>query len=200
MLIYPQERLALFIDGINLYWSARALGFDIDYKKLLGFFSGKGRVVRANYYTALNEDQEYSPIKPLIDWLDYNGYTVVTKPLKEIGDPSGKRKARGSMDIEIAVDMMGLADRVDHAVLFSGDADFRRLVEAVQRKGVRVSVVSTIRAQPPLVADELRRQADQFVDLAELGPQIAREQRREPNGERGGERGGERLLAETTSS
>jgi uncharacterized LabA/DUF88 family protein len=200
MLIYPQERLALFIDGINLYWSARALGFDIDYKKLLGFFSGKGRVVRANYYTALNEDQEYSPIKPLIDWLDYNGYTVVTKPLKEIGDPSGRRKARGSMDIEIAVDMMGLADRVDHAVLFSGDADFRRLVEAVQRKGVRVSVVSTIRAQPPLVADELRRQADQFVDLAELGPQIAREQRREPNGERGGERGGERLLAETTSS
>ena len=200
MLIYPQERLALFIDGINLYWSARALGFDIDYKKLLGFFSGKGRVVRANYYTALNEDQEYSPIKPLIDWLDYNGYTVVTKPLKEIGDPSGRRKARGSMDIEIAVDMMGLADRVDHAVLFSGDADFRRLVEAVQRKGVRVSVVSTIRAQPPLVADELRRQADQFVDLVDLGPQVAREQRREPAGERGGERGGERLLAETTSS
>jgi len=196
MLIYPQERLALFIDGINLYWSARALGFDIDYKKLLGFFSGKGRVVRANYYTALNEDQEYSPIKPLIDWLDYNGYTVVTKPLKEIGDPSGRRKARGSMDIEIAVDMMGLADRVDHAVLFSGDADFRRLVEAVQRKGVRVSVVSTIRAQPPLVADELRRQADQFVDLVDLGPQVAREQRREPSGERGGER----LLAETTSS
>jgi uncharacterized LabA/DUF88 family protein len=192
MLIYPQERLALFIDGINLYWSARALGFDIDYKKLLGYFSSKGRVVRANYYTALNEDQEYSPIKPLIDWLDYNGYTVVTKPLKEIGDPSGRRKARGSMDIEIAVDMLGLAERVEHAVLFSGDADFRRLVEAVQRKGVRVSVVSTIRAQPPLVADELRRQADQFVDLAELGPHVAREQRRE------GAPPAERLMAETS--
>src|SRR5215510_701138 len=164
---YENERVALFIDGANLYSAARALGFDIDYRRLLKVFREKGRLVRAYYYTALNEDQEYSPIKPLIDWLDYNGYTVVTKPLKEIGDPSGRRKARGSMDIEIAVDMLGLAERVEHAVLFSGDADFRRLVEAVQRKGVRVSVVSTIRAQPPLVADELRRQADQFVDLAE---------------------------------
>ena len=136
MLIYPQERLALFIDGINLYWSARALGFDIDYKKLLGFFSGKGRVVRANYYTALNEDQEYSPIKPLIDWLDYNGYTVVTKATKEFIDASGRRKVKGNMDIELAVDAMELAEHVDQIVLFSGDGDFRSLVEALQRHGV----------------------------------------------------------------
>ncbi len=192
MQFHPTERVALFIDGLNLYWSARALAFDIDYRKLLGFFTAKSRVVRANYYTALNEEQEYSPIKPLIDWLDYNGYTVVTKPLKENGDAATRRKARGSMDIEIAVDMLQLADRLDHAVLFSGDADFRRLVEAVQRKGVRVSVVSTIRAQPSLIADELRRQADQFVDLAELAPHVAREggPRREAAG------GPERAVAE----
>jgi uncharacterized LabA/DUF88 family protein len=175
----PREKIVLFIDGANLYAAARSLGFDIDYKRLLELFSSSARLIRAFYYTALIEDQEYSPIRPLVDWLDYNGYTVVTKPLKEIGDPSGRRKARGSMDIEIAVDMLGLAERVEHAVLFSGDADFRRLVEAVQRKGVRVTVVSTLRSSPPMVADDLRRQADSFVDLQDLAPSIMRHHREE---------------------
>ena len=181
MVFYPQERLALFIDGANLYSAARALGFDIDYKRLLSLFQGKGRLVRAFYYTALAEEQDYSPIRPLIDWLDYNGYTMVTKPLKEFTDSHGRRKLKGDMDIEVAVDVMEMSDRVDHIVLFSGDGDFRRLVEAVQRKGVRVSVVSTIRTQPPMIADELRRQADRFVELYELMPHIQRaaEPRRE---------------------
>ena len=116
--------------------------------------------MRAFYYTALIEDQEYSSIRPLLDWLDYNGYTVVTKPAKEFTDSTGRRKVKGNMDIELAVDMMELAPHVDQIVLFSGDGDFRPLVEAVQRRGVRVSVVSTISTQPPMVADELRRQAD----------------------------------------
>jgi uncharacterized LabA/DUF88 family protein len=175
MPFYPQERLALFIDGANLYAAARALGFDIDYKRLLDLFATKGRLVRAFYYTALVEDQEYSPIRPLVDWLDYNGYTMVTKPTKEFTDASGRRKIKGDMDIELAIDLMEMADHLDHAILFSGDGDFRRLVEAVQRKGVRVTVVSTIRTQPPMVADELRRQADHFVELQELSPQIARQ-------------------------
>jgi uncharacterized LabA/DUF88 family protein len=174
MTFHPQERVALFIDGVNLYQTARALGFDIDYKRLLGVFSAKARLIRALYYTALQEDQEYSPVRPLVDWLDYNGYNVVTKPMREYVDGSGRRKLRGAMDIDMAVDMMTLAERLDHAVLFSGDGDFRPLVEALQRRGLRVSVVSTLRAQPA-VADELRRQADQFIDLAELAPQIARE-------------------------
>lgn len=175
MTFHPQERVALFIDGVNLYQTARALGFDIDYKRLLGVFSAKARLIRALYYTALQEDQEYSPVRPLVDWLDYNGYNVVTKPMREVVDGSGRRKLRGAMDIDMAVDMMTLAERLDHAVLFSGDGDFRALVEALQRKGLRVSVVSTLRSQPPMIADELRRQADQFIDLAELAPQIARE-------------------------
>ena len=131
--------------------------------------------MRAFYYTAIIEDQEYSSIRPLIDWLDYNGYTVVTKATKEFIDASGRRKVKGNMDIELAVDAMELAEHVDQIVLFSGDGDFRSLVEAVQRRGVRVTVVSTISSQPPMIADELRRQADVFTDLIELQPLIARE-------------------------
>ena len=173
----PIERIALFIDGSNLYAAARALGFDIDYKKMLDYFKGRGYLVRALYYTALIEDQEYSPIRPLVDWLDYNGYTMITKPTKEFTDSSGRRKIKGNMDIELAVDVIDMADKLDHVVIFSGDGDFRRLVEAVQRKGVRVSIVSTVRSQPPMAADELRRQADVFIDLQDLAPHISREVR-----------------------
>lgn len=174
MNFYPEERTALFIDGANLYAAARSLGFDIDYKRLLELFAGKARMVRAFYYTALIEDQEYSPIRPLVDWLDYNGYTMVTKPTKEYTDSQGRRKIKGNMDIELAIDLMEMADRLDHAVLFSGDGDFRRLVEAVQRKGVRVTIVSTVRSQPPMIADELRRQADVFLELQDIVDQIQR--------------------------
>ena len=175
MNFHDQDRVALFIDGANLYATARALGFDIDYKRLLDVFTRKCNLVRALYYTALIEDQEYSPIRPLVDWLDYNGYTMVTKPTKEFTDAAGRRKVKGNMDIELAVDVMEMVDRLDHVVLFSGDGDFRRLVEAVQRRGCRVTVVSTLRSQPPMIADELRRQADTFIDLFELQSQIARQ-------------------------
>ena len=175
MNFYPQERIGLFIDGANLYATARALSFDIDYKRLLALFSKQGNLVRAFYYTALVEDQEYSPIRPLIDWLDYNGYTMVTKPTKEFTDSAGRRKIKGNMDIELAIDVLEMADNLNHIVLFSGDGDFRRLVEAVQRKGVRVTVVSTVRSQPSMIADELRRQADIFIDLAQLQGQVERQ-------------------------
>jgi uncharacterized LabA/DUF88 family protein len=175
VMIYPQERIGLFIDGSNLYAAARALSFDIDYKRLLNAFASKGRLIRAFYYTALIEDQDYSPIRPLVDWLDYNGYTMVTKPAKEFTDSAGRRKIKGNMDIELAIDVIEMAPVLDHIVLFSGDGDFRRLVEAVQRKGLRVSVVSTVRSQPPMVADELRRQADNFIELQDLQEEISRE-------------------------
>jgi uncharacterized LabA/DUF88 family protein len=168
-------RIALFIDGANLYASSRTLGFDMDYKRLLTEYQGQGTLLRAFYYTAVVEDLEYSPIRPLIDWLDYNGYTVVTKATKEFVDAFGRRKVKGSMDVELAVDAMELAAHIDQMVLFSGDGNFRPLVEAVQRRGVRVTVVSTVATQPPMVADELRRQADAFVDLAELRTKVGRE-------------------------
>ncbi len=190
----PQEKIALFIDGANLYATAKSLGFDIDYKRLLREFQSRGYLLRAFYYTAVIEDQEYSSIRPLIDWLDYNGYSVVTKATKEFVDQTGRRKVKGNMDIELAVDAMEIAATIDHMVLFSGDGDFRSLVEAVQRRGVRVTVVSTISTQPPMVADELRRQADIFLDIVELQSKIGRDpaervgreprEPREPRGER----------------
>ena len=169
------DRIALFIDGANLYATAKALGFDIDYKRLLKEFQSRGKLIRAFYYTALVEDQEYSSIRPLIDWLDYNGFAVVTKPAKEFTDALGRRKIKGNMDIELAVDAMEMSDHLDQLVLFSGDGDFRSLVEAVQRKGVRVSVVSTNSTQPGMIADELRRQADDFIDLIHLAPKVGRD-------------------------
>jgi len=165
------EKTALFIDGANLYFTAKSLGFDIDFKRLLGEFQSLGYLVRAFYYTAVIEDQEYSSIRPLIDWLDYNGYTVVTKATKEFVDQTGRRKVKGNMDIELAVDAMELAKHIDHMVLFSGNGDFSALVGAMQRVGVRVTVVSTL----PMIADELRRQADVFLDIVDLRPKIERE-------------------------
>jgi len=177
MTFYPTDRLALFIDGANLYSAAKGLGFDIDYRKLLEEFRKRSVLVRAYYYTALVENEEYSPIRPLVDWLDYNGYRLVTKSAREYVDSQGRKRWRGDMDVEIAVDMMEMAAHADHLVLFSGDGDFRALVEAVQRKGCRVTVVSTLKSQPPMVSDELRRQADSFVDLADLADIIGRPSR-----------------------
>ena len=173
--------VALFIDGANLYATAKTLGFDIDYKRLLKEFQSRGTLVRAFYYAAIIEDPEFSSIRPLIDWLNYNGFTVVTKPAKEFDDGEGRRRFKRNMSIELAVDAMELAALVDEIVLFSGDGDFRSLVEAMQRRGVRVTVISTVSSHPPMVADELRRQADVFTDLVELQPKLGRAPRRAPD-------------------
>ena len=173
-LIHPDERVAIFIDGANLYSAARALQFDMDYKKLLEEFRQHGRFIRASYYTALVEDQDFSPIRPLVDWLDYNGYRIVTKPAREYTDANGRRRFKGDMDLEIAVDMLETAPFMDHAFLFSGDGDFAPLAGALQRKGVKLSVISTIKSNPPMAADDLRRAADNFIDLADLTSLIGR--------------------------
>ncbi len=174
MQLYKDEKTSIFLDGSNLYATAKALGFDIDYKRLLAYFKERTRLIRAIYYTALMDDAEYSPLRPLIDWLDYNGYMVVTKPAKEFTDSAGRRKIKGNMDIELAVDMMRLAPSLDHVVLFSGDGDFRSLVQAVQDMGCRVTVISTLSVRPPMIADDLRRQADEFIDLVELEREVGR--------------------------
>lgn len=168
------ERIAIFIDGANLHATARALGFDVDYRRLLALFRGKAQLVRALYYTTLVEDQEFSALRPLIDWLAYNGFTVVTKPAKTFTDSDGRRRVKSSMTVELVVDALSLASRLDHLVLLTGDGEFTALVAALQQKGKRVSVISTLTTQPPMVADELRRQADQFIDLDGLAEQIAR--------------------------
>ena len=171
----PREKIALFIDGANLYAATKTLGFDVDYRQLLEEFRATGYLLRAYYYTAVAEEQEFSSLRPLLDWLDYNGFHVVTKPLKEFTDAQGRRKVKGNMDIELAVDMLDMAEHVDHLVLFSGDGDFRYVVEAVQRRGKKVSVVSSVKTQPSMIADELRRQADHFIELANLVERLGRD-------------------------
>lgn len=174
-MFYQNERLALFVDGANLHGASKSLGFDIDYKRLLTEFAKRGRLIRAFYYTTLMENDDYSPLRPLIDWLDYNGFTMVTKPSREYTDAQGRRRFKGSIDIELAVDAMEIADHADHIVIFSGDGDFRRLAEALQRRGKRVSVVSTLKSQPPMISDDLRRQADHFIELQTLQNLIQRD-------------------------
>jgi len=174
MNFYSTERVMLFIDGPSLHMAARALGFEVDYNELRALFMRKARVIRAIYYTTILEQQDFVSVRPLVDWLQYNGFTLITKPAKEFTDSTGRRRIRGSMDVELAVHAMQLADSIDHAVIFTGDGDFRSLVEALQRKGKRVSIVSTLETQPAMVADELRRQADQFIDLASIEDTIAR--------------------------
>jgi uncharacterized LabA/DUF88 family protein len=172
--VKADERIGLFIDGVTLHAAMRALSFDVDYKRLLDYFRTKGRLIRAFFYTAVADEMEYSSLRPLLDWLDYNGYTMVTKPLKESTDDFGRRRVKGNMDVELALDVMEMAPHLDHVVLFSGDGDFRRLVEAIQRKGIRVTVISTLRTPSPMIADELRRQADNFLELRDIAPLIRR--------------------------
>ena len=173
--IILQEKTVLFIDGSNFYAAARALNMDVDYARMRAYFAQDTNLLRACYYTALPEDQEYSPLRPLIDWLDYNGYSVISKLTREFTDPdTGKRRVKGNMDMEIALDMLRLAPHIDHAILFSGDGDFCRLLEDVQGTGVRVTVVSTTRTSPPMAADSLRRMADNFVEMESIRELIVR--------------------------
>ncbi|MCI5046924.1 MAG: NYN domain-containing protein [Aquisalinus sp.] len=170
------DKCAIFIDGANLYKTARTLGFDIDYKTLLSKTRNESRLIRAYYYTAMQEDrdQDYSPLRPLVDWLDYNGYTMVTKIAREFTDSQGKKRFKGSIDIELAVDLMTLSDSLDAAVIFTGNGDFRYAIEAVQAKGVKVTLVSTVKTSPPMAGDDIRRQADHFIDLVDLQSVIGR--------------------------
>ena len=180
MNIYPTERIILFIDGPNLHATAKALGFDVDYKKMLALFRKQGRLIRALYYTTLLEQQEYSSLRPLVDWLEYNGYSMVTKPAKEFTDSTGRRRIKGSMDVELTVHAMTLSTEYDHAIIFTGDGDFKRLVAALQSRGKRASVVSTLESQPPMISDDLRRQADHFIDLSSLRAEVGRDPSERP--------------------
>lgn len=175
--IKPDQRFAVFIDGSNFHASTKALNFDVDFEKLLRVLRESGHLVRAYYYTALPDNNtEYSPIKRIADWLDYNGYTVVSKPWRDFtNSETGQRRIKGNMDMELALDMIKLANHVEHVVLFSGDGDFCRLLHEVQDKGVSVTVISSNK----LVADTLRRQADDFIEVNQIRHLIERDQQQD---------------------
>ena len=169
------DKTALFIDGSNFYAAAKGLNLDIDFARMRAYFAKDTNLIRAYYYTAIPEDQEFSSLRPLVDWLDYNGYAVVSKLTREfIDEETGKRRLKGNMDMELALDMLKLAPHIDHAVLFSGDGDFCRLLEDIQALGVRTTVVSTNKTTPPMVADQLRRMADIYIDMVDIAPDISK--------------------------
>ncbi len=173
-MLIKKEKTAIFIDGSNLHVTARMLNFDIDYQKLLKYFQKETNIIRAYYYTALLDGHDYSSLKPLVDWLDYNGYHMMTKSAKEYLDPQGKIRIKGTINVELSVDAMEIANQIDHAVLFVSDSDFYSLIEALQRRAVKVTIISTLKSQPPMVADKIRRKADNFIDLAEIKNRISR--------------------------
>ena len=173
--IKDNERFAVFIDGSNFHSTSKSLGFDVDFALMLDQLKQKGRLVRAYYYTALPHDGEVAPIRRLADWLDYNGYTVISKQTRDFYDSTtGTKRTKGNMDMELALDMLKLAPHIDHAVLFSGDGDFVRLLEEMQNRGLRVTVVSSAKTKPPIMADVLRRQTDDFIELNDVRDLIGR--------------------------
>jgi uncharacterized LabA/DUF88 family protein len=172
---YTHERTALFIDGVDTISACRALGFNIDFKKLLGLFIAKTRLLRATYYTLAGDEPDDTTTRSLIDWLAYNGYAVVSKPERAIGSGGIRRGTANSIAVDIAVDAIRLSADLDHAVLFSGQGDFRYLLASLQKGGCRVSVVSSRKAAECAVSDDLRRQADQFIELADLQNEISLE-------------------------
>lgn len=158
----PHEVTALLIDGANAYETQRVLGYQIDWQKTIKFFKPQ----QALYFTALPEKDINKPnnLFKMIDHISYNGYVLVTKPVKYF-DNNGVTTPKGNMDVEMAVHTLKAARWANHIVLFTGDGDFRMAVEDVQSQGVKVTVVSSCITRPSMVADELRRQANEFIDL-----------------------------------
>ncbi len=162
------QRVCVLIDGPSFFATHRALGFDVDFRKLLGHFEENAELHRAIYFTAVSEGDDYTPVKPLVDWLSYNGFRLVSKPLREFTEASGRRRTKGALTVEIAVEMLENSAFAEHLLLFSGDGELAYAVEAVQRRGCRVTVVSSVKPEAMTVSDDLRRVADRFVDLADV--------------------------------
>lgn len=158
-------RVAVFIDGNNLFHAARFHNIDIDYNKLLRVLLGDGRLLRAFFYTGVDVGAERQ--QGFLLWMRRNGFRVVQKELKTFYD--GTRKA--NLDVEIAVDMLSLAGRYDTAVLVSGDEDFVYAVNAVAYKGCRVEIAGFRSNTAPKLIDV----ADYFIDLGEIADKVRKE-------------------------
>ncbi|MXV44083.1 NYN domain-containing protein [Saccharibacter sp. 17.LH.SD] len=174
LLLRKNDRTSLFINGASLHHAARNLGFEVDFLALRALFEQHSSFQRAFYYAAMPETEDYSPLRPLTDWLAYNGYHLVTKTAREFTSHSGQRRVKGNMNVELAVDLIEQGPRLDHAVIISGDSDLRRAVEAIQTRGTRVTVISSVKTTPPMIGDDLRRQTDHFVELSDIAHRFTR--------------------------
>jgi uncharacterized LabA/DUF88 family protein len=166
-MFFPGERIAVFVDGANIHATLRQLDFQFDYKLLREFFGDCGELLRSYYYTAMKPDGQNDSVKPLVDFLQLNGWTTITKPFRYQGEP-GEITIKGNLDCEITVDMIRMSEFVDHLVLFSGDGDFRYLIEHLQDRGKRVTVASSRVTKTAVLSNELAKQADNFIELETL--------------------------------
>lgn len=164
------KTLAILVDGSNAHASGLSLNFQIDYVKFLSYFGKRYDVRRALYFTALPPKEVESPLRKMTTFLDHNGFNCITKETKTHVDHDGMQKRKGNMDCEIAIYATKYAEVVEEILLFSGDGDFRIVVERVQELGARVTVLSTLKGN--MVADLLRRQADTFIELDSLRAEI----------------------------
>ncbi len=178
------ERIALFIDGANVYAAAKRLGWNFDHRKILEHFGGYGTLHNAFYYTAVPLPMDDKQ-KRFIDALTYMGYTVRTRPLRESTDEHGDTQRRASLDIEIVTDLLTTDARYDTAVLLTGDGDFERPVEVLRARGKRVIVASI----PEMTSYELRNAADQYIDFKDIREAVERPGYRLPSEQRGETRG-----------
>jgi len=175
--VNPGQRVDVLIDGPSFYATTRSLGYEVDYKKFRDHFDEVCDLHRIYYFTAITDNpDDHSPVKPLVDWLGYNGFRTITKPLREFIDPGGRRRTKGNMAVEIATELVNAAEHAEHILLFSGEGDLSYAVDAAQRKGAKVTVVSSLKVDPPAISDDLRRAADRFVDLADVKDLILRKE------------------------
>lgn len=161
----------VLIDGANMSFAMNAIGRRFDWKKLRHFFveADYGLCLGLRYYTAIHERADgEQPLRKIVDWLSYNGYLVVSKMTKSYENSDGSTRIKGNMDIEMATDMIRFAPRVDKIHLFTGDADFTYAVKAVQDMGVIVDVYSTMQGANSIIGDDLRRQANNYIDIGDL--------------------------------
>lgn len=174
MYFTPRERVAVFIDGSELRATMTGMDIDVDFKKLRDYFQQSCQLVRAVFYF-IERDADDASLHPLSDWLDYNGYTTVAcSGLDDGGDQTVRRRNKNFLNVRLTVDALEISPAVDHIVIFSGDSVLGPLVDALKWRGRRVSIISTLLLKPPMVADDLRRRADQFIDLADIAPALAR--------------------------
>lgn len=171
-MFYSNEKFSVFIDSWSLNQASRSIELQIDFKRLRDELVKRGRLQALNYYTVVDEREEDNPLIPLLQWLSYNGYRVHRKLVRGFTNDDGRRVVRGSLDVEIALDMMASAQNVDHIVLFSGNRDYVYAVESVQRLGCRVTLCSTRQAESHICSDELRRAVDSFIELEDLADSI----------------------------
>ncbi|HOX26223.1 MAG TPA: NYN domain-containing protein [Candidatus Krumholzibacteria bacterium] len=166
----PLDKVAIFIDGENIHYSAKHLNMRLDYLKLCRRLAGKRRLLRAYFYTAISAQSEGKI--DFINFLKLNGFTVVTREVKSFSEPDAtNRSVRSALDMELAMDIVNLCPHVDTVILCSGDGDFRPLVEAVARRGKHVEVC----ALREMTSTDLIAAADVYVDLGSLKDEIALE-------------------------